>query len=42
MPFAEVMPAVNAMLEDAWTSGGITLEQKSTDASEEGWIAKYF
>jgi hypothetical protein len=31
---AEIMPAINAMLEAGWTSGGITIEQKSTDAPE--------
>jgi hypothetical protein len=30
------------MLEAAWTSGGITLEQKNTDAAEAGFIEKYF
>ena len=39
---AEIMPAINAMLEAGWTSGGITIEQKSTDAPEEYWYKKYF
>jgi hypothetical protein len=29
-------------LEAAWTSGGITLEQKNTDAAEAGFIENYF
>jgi hypothetical protein len=38
----EIMPALNTMFEAAWTSGGITLEQKNTDAAEAGFIEKYF
>ena len=35
---AEIMPAIDAMLEAGWTSAGITLEQTSSDAG----YTKYF
>ena len=38
----DMQPAINTLLEAAWTSGGITLEQKNTDAAEAGFIEKYF
>ena len=34
----EIQPAINTLLEAAWTSGGITLEQKNTDAAEAGFV----
>ena len=37
-----IMPAINDIMEAGWTSGGITIEQKSTDAPEVDWYVKYF
>jgi hypothetical protein len=38
----EIWQTVNTLWEDSWKSGGITLEQKNTDAAEAGFIEKYF
>ena len=38
----DMIPAINALFEAAWTSGGITLEQKNTDSPNPGYIMKYF
>ena len=38
----EMQQEITALLTAGWTSGGITIEQKSTDAPEEYWYKKYF
>jgi hypothetical protein len=38
----EMQQEITALLTAGWTSGGMTIEQKSTDAPEEYWWVKYF
>ena len=38
----EMKQAIIDLLAAAWISGGLTLEQKSTDSADPNWITKYF